>query len=184
MSYSSVMPTPPNIWIASFAHQDVRLRAARLGQRDELRASGAPSSTARAAAITAERDSSISMNRRAARCLSAWKVPMTAPNCSRVFRWYSRVGRRPRSCRPASRRTGPRWRGRPPASSSAPPCPAAPTTRVGADLDAVELHDRGVRASRPAVLALDGDALRIGRHQEELDAVRVVLGARACARSR
>ncbi len=81
------MPMPPCICRASLV---TRIRASEhraLAFDTWSCASSAPSSSARAAAMTVERDSSISMNIFAARCLSAWNVPIRTPNWLRDLRY-------------------------------------------------------------------------------------------------
>ena len=98
------------------------------------------------AAITAERVSSSSQNICAARCFSAWKVPIATPNCLRVLQILRACARTPRAALPSISAASPaRARSSTRSSRSAPPS-TAPSTASAADLDVVEADDRGVAA--------------------------------------
>jgi len=134
-----------------------RVGETRLGERDELRRLRAVLVDREARGITAERESSVSVKTFAARCLSAWNVPIKTPNCFR-----SSDTRASSRTRRASSRASPRRAPRcavERAASSGPRDPPRRSRRLG-DLDVLEANDR-CAAAVDEPLRRDADAARL-----------------------
>ncbi len=81
---------PPCIWMLSSATSaPMRPMLALAADSARSRVARSAPSTAAAALMTAERACSISSSRSAMRCCSAWKLPISMPNCLRVRRYSS-----------------------------------------------------------------------------------------------
>ena len=89
---------------------------------------------------------------RAARCLSAWKLPIGTPNCLRVFR-YSSVISKQAAMPPSISAQSPMVARSSTRPSSAAPSPSATEHVVGADRHALEADERRAAAVDPPLRA-------------------------------
>jgi hypothetical protein len=135
----------------------------------------APSSRTRCACITAERASSVSTNMRAARCLSAWNVPIGTPNCTRVLQVVERHVERGEHAAQHLRAERDRRRGRGRGRGGARPLATSPTTASRPTRTSFSVTFAALRASRRVTRRLDGDARRCrGGSRKSVNAARVV----------